>query len=202
VIRVQRAAQRNRTDSAGITTWHCFSSGGHYDPDNVAFGPVIACDEHLVAAGAGFERHRHAHVELVSWVLDGALRHSDPAGRSTTVPPGQLQYQLAGAPIEHAEANASGNQPLRFVQVWLLTETDATAYVVQAPPLALAAGTVSVVEHAAGLAVRARTVFGFVGAGRFTVGGRELSAGDSVRASDDAVTVTGDGRLLLITVEA
>ena len=72
---IVRAADRFHVAHDGIETWHCFSAGAHYDPDNVAYGPMIGCDEHLVGPGAGFDWHPHRGVEIVSWVLSGVLRH-------------------------------------------------------------------------------------------------------------------------------
>jgi hypothetical protein len=196
VISVLRAADRFRTELDGITTWHCFSSGAHYDPDNVVFGPVIACDEHLVAPGAGFERHRHTAVELISWVLAGELRH-ESATQVRTVGPGSVQHQLAGAPLEHAERNASDERDLRFVQLWLLTDTDAQTYDVAPPPTALQAGRFDVLTGAG----EVDAGFLFVARGAFTVAGRDLHEGDSLRADRQVLPVTGAGELLVVTVE-
>ena len=203
MITVHRAAQRFRTGQPGITTWHSFSSGAHYDPDNVAFGPVIACDEHLVAPGTGFGRHRHARVELVSWVIEGELRHEDDAGRAHGVAPGTAQYQLAGTGtgIEHVERNASDSAPLRFVQLWLLADADEPAYAVEEPPMSLRHGTFDVLRGPATVPA-APCVHLYVATGGFEVAGAALTAGDSVRAASQVVTVTGSGQLLVVRVEA
>ena len=200
MITVHRAAERFRTDQPGITTWHSFSSGAHYDPDNVAFGPIVACDEHVVAPRAGFARHRHARVELVSWVLGGTLRHEDDAGRAQDVEAGSAQYQLAGTGIEHVERNASTVEPLRFVQLWLLADEDAPAYAAGAPPLALRRGSVEVLRGP-GEAV-APFVHLYVASGAFEAAGVALAPGDSLRAASQVVTVTGSGELLVVRVEA
>jgi redox-sensitive bicupin YhaK (pirin superfamily) len=203
MIEIRRAADRFRTEHAGITSWHSFSSGAHYDPANLAFGPVVACDEHLLDPGAGFDPHPHARVELVSWVLDGALEHEDAGGRKQLVVAGQAQHQLAGAGIRHAERNASASAPLHFVQFWLLADADVPDYVLAAPPLSLSTGTFDVLRWCRDAAVApAPNVHLYVGIGRFDVAGHELRAGDSVRASDERLTATGDGQLLVISVEA
>jgi hypothetical protein len=202
MIDICRAADRYRTDQSGITTWHSFSSGAHYDPANLSFGPVVACDEHLLDPGAGFEPHPHARVELVSWILEGALRHEDANGRERVVVPGQAQYQLAGTGIRHAERNASGSAPLHFVQFWLLTDEDVPDYDLAAPPLNLSVGRFSVLRSGRDhVLAPASAVHLYVGTGRFELAGHELRAGDSVRARDEALTVSGDGELLVITVE-
>lgn len=200
MITVHRATQRFQTDQPGITTWHSFSSGSHYDPDNVGFGPVIACDEHLVQPGAGFAQHRHARVDLVSWVVEGTLRHEDGAGRVRDVVPGVAQHQLTGTGIEHVERNP-GVGPLRFVQLWLLGEATPPAYAVGEPPLTLARGTFDVLRGPATVPA-APFVHLVVAAGSFRAGGQALAAGDSLRAANQVVTVTGSGQLLVVRVEA
>lgn len=203
MIDVHPATDRFRTDQPGITTWHSFSSGANYDPANLAFGPVLACDEHLLDPGAAFERHPHARVELISWVLDGALRHEDGGGRVRVVVPGQAQYQLAGIGIEHAESNASDSAPLHFVQLWLLTEEDVPDYDLARPPLTLSTGKFSVLRSCRDTRLAAAaSVHLYVATGRFVVAGHALGPGDSLRASDVALDIDGDGELLAVaTVE-
>ncbi|HZC69702.1 MAG TPA: pirin family protein [Jatrophihabitans sp.] len=197
MIDIRRAASRYRTEQPGITTWHAFSSGAYYDPDNVAFGQLIACDEHLLGPGAGFDPHPHAGVELVSWVLDGTLEHRDAAGRNQLIRPGQAQYQVAASGIRHAEGNASSLEPLRFVQLWLMTDAELPAYDVAAPPLALSVGAFDVLRRCRGSRVDAPLVHLLVGSGNFHVAGADLAAGDSVRAAGP-VEVDGDGELLVV----
>lgn len=200
MITIHPARARFRTESSGITTWHSFSAGAHYDPDNVAFGPVVACDEHLLDPGAGFDRHPHARVELITWVIDGALEHSDAGGRERVVVPGRVQYQLAGAGIEHAERNASGSSPLHFVQLWLLTDEQVPDYDLSPPPIRLSTGSFDVVrtcrDH---VLVAPGTAHLFVASGRFAADGEQLRPGDSVRMREDSLHLDGDGELLVVT---
>jgi redox-sensitive bicupin YhaK (pirin superfamily) len=137
-----------RTDQPGIVSHHVFSAGPHYDPDNLSFGPVIACDLHEVGPGAGFEWHGHRGVVIVSWVLTGTLRHEDSAGGVTTVPPGRVLMQSTGDGIRHRETNASEVDPLRFVQTTLLVDSPRSV-VLDRPPLALPGGAVFRVQSAA-----------------------------------------------------
>lgn len=118
---VQRARQRYRggDPAAGIDTWHAFSFAGFYDPDNVHFGPLTACNEERLAPGAGFPPHPHRDLEIVSWVIEGELTHEDPQGRTTVIRPGDVQRLTAGFGVRHAERNA-GSAPLRFLQMWLI----------------------------------------------------------------------------------
>lgn len=199
MIDFRRSGDRFRTESPGITTWHCFSSGAHYDPANLSFGPLVACDEHLLDPGAGFSAHPHARVELVSWVLEGGLAHDDAAGRSTVITPGRAQYQLAGTGIRHTERNDSRAEPLRFVQMWLTTDEDVPEYDICAPPVNLSAGTFDVLRRCRGTRLTAPLVHLYVAAGNFHVAGRDLRTGDSVRASDAPVEIDGDGQLLVVS---
>jgi redox-sensitive bicupin YhaK (pirin superfamily) len=128
-VEIRRGTARFLTRGDGYVTRHSFSFGAHYDPDNVRFGPLVVHDDHLVRAGHGFDDHRHRDVEIVTWVLTGALAHRDTgnpgdtgdtgdAGREVTVRPGEVQVQSAGSGITHAEVAAAGG-PVRFVQAWL-----------------------------------------------------------------------------------
>lgn len=196
---ILRATQRYRTDQPGITTWHCFSSGAHFNPDNVAFGRLVACDEHLVAPGAGFAMHAHRRVELVTWVLDGTLEHRNPSGPRRRVGPGIVQYQSAGDGIRHSERNASSLEPLRFVQLWLLNDTDRVAYDVAPPPITLTVGSFDVLRRCRGTRIAAPLIHLFVGVGNFHVEGTDLTVGDSLRAAG-SVEIDGNGELLAVTL--
>ncbi|WP_165985748.1 pirin-like bicupin family protein [Streptomyces sp. YIM 98790] len=118
---IQRAAERyNGGDAAaGIDTWHAFAFAGFYDPDNLRFGPLTACNEEILAPGAGFAEHPHSDMEIVSWVLEGELAHEDSAGRTELVRAGDLQRLSAGRGVRHVERNA-GPGTLRFLQMWLI----------------------------------------------------------------------------------
>ncbi|MFF0071891.1 pirin family protein [Streptomyces sp. NPDC005494] len=105
-------------DSAGIETLHAFSFGRFYDPDNLRFGPILACNEERLAPGAGFDEHPHSHTEIVTWVVEGELTHRDSAGHATVVRAGDLQHLSSAAGVRHAERN-DGDRPLTFVQMWL-----------------------------------------------------------------------------------
>ena len=119
---MQRSADRFVTTTDDVTTRHSFSYGAHYDPDNIAFGPIIAINEEQVSPGAGYDAHHHADVEIVSWVLEGALSHEDTTGHRGIIEPGTAQRLSAGTGVQHAERNASRTEPLRFVQMMLASE--------------------------------------------------------------------------------
>ncbi|MER5433428.1 pirin family protein [Streptomyces sp. NPDC002588] len=104
--------------AAGVETRHAFSFGPHYDPDNLRFGALIACNEERLAPGAGFDEHPHSHTEIVTWVVEGELTHRDSRGHETTVRPGDVQRLSSAAGVRHVERN-DGAAPLAFVQMWL-----------------------------------------------------------------------------------
>lgn len=120
MIQVRRGQERYRggDPDAGIESLHAFSFGPHFDPDNLRFGALIACNEERLAAGAGFDEHPHRDTEIVTWVIEGELTHRDTAGHETTVRPGDLQRLSSAGGVRHVERNA-GAEPLRFVQMWL-----------------------------------------------------------------------------------
>lgn len=120
MIDVRRGADRYEggEPSEGITTRHAFAFGPHYDPDNLRFGPVMACNEESLAPGAGFDEHPHSHTEIVTWVAEGELTHRDATGAATLVRPGDVQHLGAASGTRHVERN-DGPVPLRFVQMWL-----------------------------------------------------------------------------------
>jgi redox-sensitive bicupin YhaK (pirin superfamily) len=116
-VEVRRAADRAVTRTSWLDSRHSFSYGSHYDPANTHFGLLLACNEDRLAAGAGFGEHPHRDVEVVTWVLAGALAHADSAGHRGEARPGVLQRMSAGAGVRHAErAGAAG---AHYVQMWL-----------------------------------------------------------------------------------
>jgi redox-sensitive bicupin YhaK (pirin superfamily) len=117
--KVDRAEDRFVTRAPGRVTRHSFSFGQHYDPANVGFGALVCLNDDLVEGGHGYAEHPHAGLEIVTWVLAGALRHADSTGHSGEVRPGQVQLLSAASGVRHAEVNASPREPVRFVQMWL-----------------------------------------------------------------------------------
>ncbi|MFD5747626.1 pirin family protein [Streptomyces sp. NPDC127033] len=120
MILVRYAAERyaGGDATAGIESLHAFSFGPFYDPDNLRFGALLACNEERLAPGAGFDEHPHRHTEIVTWVVEGELTHRDSAGHATAVRPGDLQRLSSAGGVRHVERN-DGPDPLVFVQMWL-----------------------------------------------------------------------------------
>ncbi|MDN3297211.1 pirin family protein [Streptomyces ficellus] len=117
---IQRAGERYRGGDAasGIETLHAFSFGRYYDPDNLRFGAILACNEERLAPGSGFDEHPHSRTEIVTWVVEGELTHRDSTGHTAVVRPGDVQHLCAAAGVRHEERN-DGDGPLVFVQMWL-----------------------------------------------------------------------------------
>jgi quercetin 2,3-dioxygenase len=178
VIEPRRAGQRFHTSQPGIETWHSFSAGAHYDPENVALGPLVGVDEHHLAGGAGFDWHEHRGVVIVSYVLSGVLRHEDSAGVREISAGGTL-VQSAEEVIRHAEGNASATEPLRFVQLTVLVGQGARFDVGATPCRIAAPGG-----------------YAFVAIGSAEVAGTRLRPGDEVRVSGEALELTGEATVL------
>jgi redox-sensitive bicupin YhaK (pirin superfamily) len=117
-IQVRRATDRFVTRDQGRTTCHSFSFGAHFDPDNVGFGAITAHNEEQLPPGTGYPDHPHRDVEIVTLVLDGALRHTDSEGHATVLLPGGISRTSAGTGIVHAEVTEPGIAT-RFLQTWL-----------------------------------------------------------------------------------
>lgn len=134
-VTIARGDRRFADRDRGRLTRHAFSFGSHYDPDRVGFGPMVCHDDHLLAEGRGFDTHRHQGVEIISWVLSGAVTHTDSTGTSATLHAGDVGLFSTGDGVEHTEVAAAPQT--RFVQVWLGTGPSAeVGYHAASPDLA------------------------------------------------------------------
>ncbi|MFG1907314.1 pirin family protein [Kribbella sp. NPDC048928] len=120
-MEIFRADERFATTSDWLESRHSFSFGAHYDPANVGFGFLVAHNDETVAPGTGFGTHPHQDLEIVTWVLGGALAHRDSQGNSGTIHPGLAQRMSAGSGIQHSEWN-DGADPVHYVQMWVRPE--------------------------------------------------------------------------------
>ena len=113
------AASRFHTDIGWLDSWHSFSFGEHYDPARMGFRALRVINDDRIAAGGGFPTHGHRDMEILTWVLDGAVAHQDSSGGKGLIRPGELQRMTAGRGIRHSEFNASPDDALRLLQIWI-----------------------------------------------------------------------------------
>lgn len=207
-IEVRRAAERFVTRTAGRTTWHSFSFGAHYEPENLGFGALVAHNDEHLPPGTGYPDHAHRDIEIVTVVLDGALRHTDADGRTSVLVPGEISRTSAGAGIVHAEVADTGPGPgvsTRFVQTWLRPDEPggpssyAVAQVGRTPVLTEVVGPDGAVDVGVDGArlflaqvTEGRLVLPeapflhvFVPDATVTLGDRELEPGDTARLTDE-----------------
>jgi redox-sensitive bicupin YhaK (pirin superfamily) len=214
MIDVRRAAERFHTRLDWLDSWHSFSFGEHHDPANTGHGLLLVSNDDTVAPGGGFGTHGHRDMEIVTWVLSGALAHRDSSGGEGVIRPKMAQRMSAGRGVRHSEMNASATEPVHFLQMWVRPDGSGTgiapsyeerdlsgAFAPGAGLVAVASGrdhsgavhlhqrdaVLWVADLAAGEPVTlppARHVHVFVATGAATLDAADLGAGDAARLTD------------------
>jgi redox-sensitive bicupin YhaK (pirin superfamily) len=219
MLTIRPAAARGHAQIDWLDTHHSFSFGDYYDPEHMGFRSLRVINEDHVAPGGGFATHPHRDMEIVTWVLDGALEHRDSLGTGSVIRPGEVQRMSAGTGIRHSEFNASKTAPVHLLQIWLLPERAGLppSYEQRTVPFSSDAlrliaspdgrdGAVTIHQNAeiwAGRLASGVSVSHTLAAGRHawlqvargdvTLNGTALHAGDGAAVSDEsAVTIHAD----------
>lgn len=220
MLNLRKANERGHADHGWLDSHHTFSFADYYDPRHMGFRALRVINDDTVAPGRGFGAHPHRDMEIISYVLDGALAHKDSMGTGSTIEPGDIQRMSAGTGVVHSEFNASKSDPVHFLQIWLVPskrgiapgyEQKRFADEDKAGRLRLVAspdgrdGSVTIHADAlvyaglfdkgqrAELALANRHAWVHVARGKVSVNGQALATGDGVAITDEsALVIDGD----------
>ena len=219
---VRRSSERGYADHGWLKSFHSFSFADYFDPRHVEFGALRVINEDRVEPGKGFGTHGHRDMEIISYVLSGALAHQDSIGNGSTIRPGDVQRMSAGTGIRHSEFNPSTTEPVHFLQIWiqpnalgiapsyeekrfdaaakrgqlrLIASSDRTdGSVLIHQDARVYAGLLDGAESAALKAATGRRLYVHVARGAVAANGIALDAGDALKLTDEPALTLTDGR--------
>jgi len=222
MITLRRASERGHADHGWLNSFHTFSFADYHDPAHMGFRSLRVINEDRVQPGRGFGTHPHRDMEIISYVLEGGLSHKDSMGTGSVICPGDVQRMSAGTGVTHSEFNASSEELVHFLQIWLLparsgiapgyeqksftrADKEGRLRLVASPDgrdgsvtihtdAVLYAGVFGAGQQAEQAIPRGRHAWVHVARGKARINGQELSAGDAASLSDEtAVRVEGAG---------
>ena len=227
MIERRPAGERGHASHGWLDSRHSFSFADYHDPEHMGFGPLRVINEDRVAPGAGFGMHGHRDMEILSYVLEGALEHKDSLGNGSIIRPGEIQHMRAGSGVVHSEYNPSPTEATHFLQIWIVpgqrgltpaygqyrfdTAKAAAGFVLLASrdgrdqSVALQQDLDLWVTRLDGAAARTfdlregRSAWVHVARGSAVINGRVLSEGDAAEVTSEMLTLTsGDGAEVLV----
>ncbi|HZR67847.1 MAG TPA: pirin family protein [Burkholderiales bacterium] len=222
MLEIRKADERGYADHGWLRSFHTFSFADYYDPRHMGFGPLRVINEDRIKPGTGFGTHGHRDMEIISYVLEGALAHKDSMGTGSTIVPGDVQRMSAGTGVMHSEFNHADDAVTHFLQIWIEPNVRGIApeyeqkhfdaaskrgrlRLVASPDgrdgsvrihqdASLYAALLDGAERVSHALADGRRAYVHVARGKVTVNGQPLEAGDALKATSTKELVLENGR--------